>query len=173
MFKVCESCKCEYTKTYFNRVKMLLNSRFCSKKCRGVSMIGTKLPEEIKLKISKSHTGKKRNSFSKEWLEKMSMAHLGKKNHFYGKTHSEETRKKLSDQRFGVAHPERRGENCHLWRGGVSSKNLMIRQSLEYRVWRKSVFERDKYKCQECGIVGNGTGIIVNGFKAVKLQECA
>ena len=51
---------------------------------------GAKLTEEHKLKLSKSTKGKKK---SNEFIEKIT----GEKNHFYGKKHSEETRKKLSE----------------------------------------------------------------------------
>lgn len=40
------------------------------------------------------------------------------------------------------------------WKGGVTPINLAIRTSTEYKVWRKSVFERDRYTCQICHIKG-------------------
>lgn len=40
------------------------------------------------------------------------------------------------------------GEKCHLWRGGQSIDD---RWNVEYRSWRKCVFERDSYTCQKCG----------------------
>jgi len=43
------------------------------------------------------------------------------------------------------------GENSILWKGGVSSKNNLIRGSMEYRRWRTEVFKRDVYTCQCCG----------------------
>lgn len=43
------------------------------------------------------------------------------------------------------------GENNHLWRGGVTSDNEKIRKSIEYSLWRESVFARDNWICQECG----------------------
>lgn len=36
------------------------------------------------------------------------------------------------------------------WRGGKSSKLLLLRKSPEYREWRIQVFERDDYTCQDC-----------------------
>ncbi len=41
-----------------------------------------------------------------------------------------------------------------MWKGGINPINLTIRKSLEIRLWRKAVFERDNYTCQKYGIVG-------------------
>lgn len=51
----------------------------------------------------------------------------------------------------GMKHPERQGENCHLWKGGITPINQQIRNSPEYKEWRKKVFERDNYTCVLCG----------------------
>lgn len=58
-------------------------------------------------------------------------------------SHTTEYRKKQSEARKGE-----RGAN---WKGGVSALNNRIRRSLEYRLWRDSVFVRDNYTCVECG----------------------
>lgn len=47
------------------------------------------------------------------------------------------------------------GEQNHNWKGGITPINRRIRNSHEYAAWRKAVFERDRYTCQECGQVGN------------------
>jgi 5-methylcytosine-specific restriction endonuclease McrA len=47
-----------------------------------------------------------------------------------------------------------RGAKNHLWRGGVTPINKQIRGSAEYKLWRKSVFERDNYTCVFCGSKG-------------------
>lgn len=44
-----------------------------------------------------------------------------------------------------------RGEKSHRWEGGKTSQALIIRGSYEYKEWRKEVFSRDNYTCQECG----------------------
>lgn len=47
------------------------------------------------------------------------------------------------------------GENNPNWQGGIMSDNKKQRQSDLYKNWRLLVFERDKYTCQDCGIIGN------------------
>jgi len=43
------------------------------------------------------------------------------------------------------------GHNHYNWKGGKTIIHDRIRRSLKYRIWRKEVFERDNYTCQECG----------------------
>lgn len=100
------------------------------------SLKGKKLTNEHKKKISLSKMGHK---VSIETIYKISKKLKGSKS--YKRTYN--TLKKLGD-----AH---RGSKCHFWKGGVSTKNSLIRRSLEYKLWRKSVFERDNYTCIWCG----------------------
>jgi len=46
-------------------------------------------------------TGRKRDPFSKEWIEKLSKAKQGENNFMYGKTHTEETRQKMREKATG------------------------------------------------------------------------
>ena len=68
---------------------------------------------------------------------------------------SPESIKKMSESHIGRSHPWYRGENNHFWRGGKTPKMLALRMSLEYKLWRKAVFERDSYMCVMCGYKGN------------------
>ena len=68
-----------------------------------------------------------------------------------GKHRSEETKKKISEARMGIPRPDMRGSSSNLWKGGITPINEVIRHSLEYKLWRKSVFERDNYTCIVCG----------------------
>ena len=42
------------------------------------------------------------------------------------------------------------GNKNPAWKGGITSSGMKIRNSRKYAEWRKKVFERDNYICQEC-----------------------
>ena len=46
------------------------------------------------------------------------------------------------------------GEKSHFWKGGITPINYVLRNSLENKLWRKAVFERDNYTCIWCSQVG-------------------
>lgn len=50
-----------------------------------------------------------------------------------------------------------RGEKNPSWKGGITPIYSKIRKSIEYKLWRKSVFERDNYTCVWCGSNKSGT----------------
>ena len=72
-----------------------------------------------------------------------------------GRVLSIETRAKIGEANKGKDHWWAvKGERHHWWKGGITPLRTQIYHSIEYRNWRKRVFERDNYTCQECGIVG-------------------
>jgi len=64
-----------------------------------------------------------------------------------GKHHSEETKAKMSKWQKGIPKLYMRGENHHVWKGGLTQRNL---REIEYIIWRSDVFGRDDYTCQIC-----------------------
>lgn len=132
------------------------------------SRIGVPRSEETKRKIALSKLGVKRPPLSEEWKRKISES--GKKSNSGKYVRTPEILEKQSKAQMGKAlSPERRvkvtailirvnksrsGEKHHNWKGGITTENEKLRASPEYRFWRKSVFERDKYTCQICQIKG-------------------
>lgn len=64
---------------------------------------------------------------------------------------------------YGLQHFEnncsmckrKRGENHYNWQGGKSAQRDTIKNSIKYKFWVKSVFERDEYTCTHCGKTGS------------------
>ena len=63
-----------------------------------------------------------------------------------GRTHTPEFRQKLSDLRKSNL-----GENAPNWQGGKISFHHKMRGRHQWREWRKKIYERDGYKCLDCG----------------------
>lgn len=104
---------------------------------------------------------KQKRIFTPEHRAKLGLAKTGRIPWNKGKILSEIHRKNLSESHKGnispnkgKKFPERSGVNCHLWKGGITPINVQIRHSVEYKLWRESVFKRDNYTCRGCGEVG-------------------
>lgn len=108
---------------------------------------GKSLSESHRMALSASHKGQipwqKGKPLSAKQREALALANLGKK-------HSEETRHKRSLSLRG----KRLGPCSNFWKGGINPLRTIIRDLAEAIEWRKSVFERDNYTCQNCGIRG-------------------
>lgn len=115
------------------------------KKLREASL-GKKHSEETKQKLSKAFKGR---IFTDEWKQKISEAKKGSK-------FSEEHRKKLSERKLGKPTWNKgkscfwKGENHPNWRGGISPIKQLIKGSWKYKGWRRKIYERDNFICQEC-----------------------
>jgi hypothetical protein len=64
----------------------------------------------------------------------------------------------------------------NFWKGGVSQENRTFKSNfqntLEYRLWRTSVFQRDNYTCVWCGVRnGNGKKIVLNADHIQSFSE--
>ncbi len=51
-------------------------------------------------------------------------------------------------------HLTHKGEKAYNWKGGVRTEHQIIRDSIEGRLWRTSVFRRDNWTCIWCGARG-------------------
>lgn len=85
--------------------------------------------------------------FTKEHKKNLSIAHIGMKPKTAG------WNKGLPAWNRGLKG-FRAGSLNNMWKGGITPINNSIRMSIEYKTWRKHVFNRDDYTCQSCGIRG-------------------
>lgn len=68
-----------------------------------------------------------------------------------------EVRKKISQSLLNIR------EKNHFWKGGITSENIKIRHSFEYKIWRENVFKRDNWTCIMCGVRSQrGKKVILN-----------
>lgn len=108
---------------------------------------GKSMPEETKKKLSSLLRGR-RHSPETEF----------KKGEFSGNKNPakrQDIRIKISKAKKGKPHFNQRGGNHPNWKGGVTPKNEKIRKSIEYKLWRETVFSRDNWTCQKCRKRGN------------------
>jgi len=71
----------------------------------------------------------------------------------YGK--ERKTKKFCSMSCRNKDYKKRNGVQSHLWKGGLTEKNKILRTRAEYQNWRNSVFQRDNYLCKLCGGKGH------------------
>lgn len=71
---------------------------------------------------------------------------------------TEEHRKNLKENNphywLNKRNPLLTGNKNPNWKDGITPENMKERGSLDYKLWRKSVFERDNFTCQKYGISG-------------------
>ena len=123
-------------------------------------------------KIGKKFPNRKKITFTQEHKDNIRRAHLNKiKNGFVFGGHKQtlETRTKISQKLNGIERSietrkkmsmsAKRGKDSFLWKGGVCNKNAQkrrqIEKSIEYRLWRFSVLNRDNKTCIWCGCKQN------------------
>jgi len=100
---------------------------------------------ETKKKKSESHKGKKYNPMSFVGRMNISKAKKGKLGNTTGKHWKIRDTSRMRNKI---------GKKNGNWKDGLTSINSKIRSSIEYRLWRESVFARDNWTCQKYGTKG-------------------
>lgn len=162
----CKICQIEFEKKLKPSQLKWGNGKTCSKKCRYeltsiTQRTGKWMPCVVCKKEFYSHVYSRKNGhgkfcslqcFSKTRIRKQVISCL---------VCNKKVMRSLSHIKRGASFC---GHDClsrhmkkiknHLWKGGITKKNALLRMTRDYRKWRKSVFERDNYTCQLCQRVG-------------------
>lgn len=110
-------------------------------------LYGIKRSKETRQKMSENNA-----QHRPEVREKSSQSKMGEKNPMFGREnkwglHSEESKKKMSESHKGEKNPN--------WKPPaerIEPLNNQIRNCAENKRWRTSVFLRDNFTCQICGV---------------------
>ncbi|OGO35074.1 MAG: hypothetical protein A2Z03_01805 [Chloroflexi bacterium RBG_16_56_8] len=84
----------------------------------------------------------------------------GEGNPFFGRQHSEETRRKISANHFRWY-----GEDNPNWRGGITELKILIRKSKRYKQWRDAIYKRDGYRSVLSGKRGQAWELVAHHIK--------
>ena len=168
-----------------------LSIRIINKNTRqklSISKIGNKNPmkrKELSDKVSKKLKGKHNSpltefkkgnvpwcagkKLSKDHIQRLSESHIGlhigNKHPMYGKKHTFEILKKISENtKIALSLPQvklkiLRGERHPNWRGGITPLRHKIWSSVMAQGWRKQCLERDNYTCVSCNERGGKLNI--------------
>lgn len=101
--------------------------------------------EETRKKLSLKNKGRKLTPEQCETRRKNALKY-GSGKWMKGKKLSSVTRLKQSESASGNNHWN--------WKDGQHQRNILIRYSIEYRLWREAVFARDNWTCNKCRVKG-------------------
>lgn len=125
------------------------------------SQLGRVFSAETRLKMRNSHLGIKLSPKHRAKVIKTlrPIRKGGTYEEAFGSEIASAMKAKMRQAKLGKKMPWNKGEHCKgeknwQWKGGTSKNYRTGYYSTKYKQWRKQVFERDGYTCQDCGVKG-------------------
>jgi|SRR3989344_939125 len=148
----CVQCK----ETIYRPRFWIKKHKFCSKKCIGLYLRkDVKAPKKRAVRKFICKGCKKYVEIMRKETESIYCSQqCFWKNYKPTNEQVESHRKKIlgkPNKTKGLKRPITSGSKNGNWKGGITPMNHAIRTSLEYKLWRKAVYERDNYTCVWCG----------------------
>jgi len=138
--------ECEYCGKLTTQHKSVYNAtkhHYCSVECGYKGRVGKYVLQEHERKRTITYITFICDNCGEEAKQKYSNYNPKGNHHFCNKQCEGEWR---SNNIFG--------DKCAQWKGGITKKRYIIRNSRKYRLWRKECFEREDYTCEICDIRG-------------------
>lgn len=133
----CDYCDIEtqQPKSVYNKTKY----HYCSMECSHKGRVGKYVLPKHECKKSITYVTFTCDNCGKETKQKYNNYNPNGKHHFCNKQCEGEWRSNNFTK-----------EKCYNWKGGVTDLRYAIRNSRNYRLWRKECFEREDYTCEIC-----------------------
>lgn len=143
---ICKTCNSQFT------IKYNLSKNQIPEYCNRLCWSKREILDSTRKKQSEVKKGKTTwNKGINMWKDREHpRGTLGKINKMKGKSLPEEWKRNLSESHKGKILENQRDEKHWNWKGGIANKRQKEHSRTEYKSWRRSVFERDNYTCQEC-----------------------
>lgn len=109
-----------------------------------LALSGRPVSPETRAKLRSRFLGRKLTTQQRKHLSEI---RTGRPAWNKGIPFSAEVRARMSIGSLG----KNKGASHWNWKGGATPLNRAIRESWEYKLWRKAVFARDDYRCFDCG----------------------
>lgn len=147
---ICDECEITYKRTIKNikKSRLKFNKDICISCAAKLSL--SKKPQCSKefwnLDKKEIHSKSVKSSEKYHTSIKNRPDISGERNPMYGKSHLDETKKKMSIARTGKI-----GENSTAWKGGKLSMTKLVKGYQNRNGWYRMIYERDEFKCVKCG----------------------
>lgn len=143
MKPTCIVCGAEFENTCNTSKKDYLSRKYCSRSCSNKNTVKIRSTLEAHKKVGDKLRGRPKTLQHRQNLSRAI------------KTSPKAIKLQFKKGKENIAYGRNQtGETNHNWKGGATSRNQQLRNNPQMSVWRNSVFTRDKYTCQKCGLKG-------------------